>query len=287
MWRIVVAVGLAAFALLGVLGESTRVRAVPEGQWTLAAETDQLRYHVLADETEAPEEVLAAVDRLEEFIDLLAPLWGFAEDRRIDYYRFPSRQAVGELTGVATNGRALAEEGVVHSIQLADAHEVAHVITMKPLPHSGRNVANLWLEGIAMYYTWPSVYYTQEELDEAGMYTEKLGAWHGASVHEQSSRLLEQGKLPALEPLAHGNRVFDRLDTGRTYPAAGSFVTFLIGAAHEDLEALESFRQFVAQADKARAEQATLDAFERAFGRPLSEWEEAWRAFLQSEQATP
>jgi hypothetical protein len=153
----------------------------PRGDWELGAAASvrgtELRYLTLVG-TEPSEPPAAATARLAGFLDEVGPAWRVPDT--IDVYVFPDRATLRDLTGFDTNGRALLELDAVVSIHAADAHEVAHLLTVpveRPL-----HLGGLWLEGIAMYYTWPEVYFDEATLAERGL-PPRLGAWYGASVH--------------------------------------------------------------------------------------------------------
>lgn len=251
---------------------------LPRGDWQVAAagtvHGTELRYLTLVgaayDEAAAP-----AAGRLLRFLDEVGPAWRMPE--RIDTYVFPDRGTLHALTGWDTNGRAILAHDATVSIHAADAHEVMHLLTTptgRPL-----RLANFWMEGVAMAYTWPEVYFDAATLSERGL-PARLGAWYGKTVHGHAQEARERGELPALTPLAHGNQAFLALPDGITYPAAGSFVTFLLGPGHRDATRIAGFRHFLEEANRAPDAAAVLASFERRMGRPLSEAEAAWHAFL-------
>ena len=251
---------------------------LPRGDWEVAASGvvhgTELRYLTLAGTAYAsPAE--PALDRLLHFLDEVGPAWRMPE--RIDYYAFPDRETLRALTGWDTNGRAILAHDATTSIHAADAHEVMHVLTTptaRPLRLGG-----LWMEGVAMYYTWPEVYFDAATLAERGL-PPRLGAWYGRTVHGNAQEARANGELPSLTPLAHGNQAFFALPDGITYPAAGSFVTHLLGAGHGDLERIAAFRAFLDDANAAADTAAVLAAFERHMGVTLADAEAAWHAFL-------
>ena len=272
-------IALAALALLIGCAPSAHDR-LPRGDWEVAAagvvHGTALRYLTLVgaayDEPAAP-----AAERLLRFLEEVGPAWRMPE--RIDYYAFPDRETLRALTGWDTNGRAILAHDATVSIHAADAHEVMHVLTTptaRPL-----RLASLWMEGVAMYYTWPEVYFDEATLAERGL-PPRLGAWYGKTVHGNAREAREQGELPALTPLVHGNQAFTALPDGITYPAAGSFVTFLLGPGHGDAARIAAFRAFLDDANLAPDTTAVLAAFERHLGRSLADAEAAWHAFLDS-----
>ncbi len=251
---------------------------LPRGDWEVAADgvvhETELRYLTLVgaryEEPAAP-----ALQRLLTFLDEVGPAWRMPE--RIDYYAFPDRETLHALTGWDTNGRAILAHDATISVHAADAHEVMHVLTTptaRPL-----RLANFWMEGVAMTYTWPEVYFDAPTLVERGL-PPRLGAWYGKTVHGNAQDARQQGELPALTPLAHGNQAFTALPDGVTYPAAGSFVTFLLGPGHGDAARIAAFRAFLDDANLAPDTAAVLVAFELHLGLSLTAAEAAWHAFL-------
>ncbi len=250
----------------------------PRGDWEVGAVASvrgtELRYLTLVG-TEPSEPPATATARLARFLDEVGPAWHMPDT--IDVYVFPDRATLRDLTGFDTNGRALLELDAVITIHAADAHEVAHLLTVpveRPLRLGG-----LWLEGIAMYYTWPEVYFDEATLAERGL-PPRLGAWYGLTVHGNAQAALARGELPALAPLAHGNRAWNALPGALTYPAAGSFVTHLLGAGHADLARIAAFRGFLEDANDAVDGEGVMASFELHMGVTLAQAEAAWHAYL-------
>jgi hypothetical protein len=91
----------------------------------------------------------------------------------------------------------------------------------------------------------------------------------------QTREFLRAGKLfPLRELLAH-NIGQPGLKTDVGYPAAGSFVGYLIRTY-----GLASFKEVWKLEAREDEEKAKADSWAAAFGRPLGELEEAWRAYL-------
>ncbi len=250
----------------------------PRGDWEVgdvaSVHDTELRYLTIVG-VEPTEPPVTANARLAAFLEEVGPAWRMPET--IDVYVFPDRATLRDLTGFDTNGRALLELDAVISIHAADAHEVAHLLTVpveRPLRLGG-----LWLEGIAMYYTWPEVYFDEATLAERGL-PPRLGAWYGMTVHGNAQAALARRELPALAPLAHGNRGWNALPDTLTYPAAGSFVTHLLGAGHTDLARIAAFRAFLEDANRAVDAEGVLASFERHMGLTLAQAEGLWHIFL-------
>ncbi len=245
---------------------------LPRGDWELVASGETVRYYVLRGHAPvAPPEL--AVARLEAFLDDVGGAWYVPEE--LHYYAFPDRETLRAKTGWDATGRAILDRDAVVSIYAADAHEVAHVLTA---PH-GRplRLANFWLEGIAMYYTWPEVYFGTEGAAGRPL---RIGTWYGRSVHAWAQEALAAVELPALATLVHTNEVWRMLDDAITYPAAGSFTTFLLGPGHRDQERIAALRAFFDDANVAADHAALTRAFEQRLGLSLADAETAWLAFL-------
>jgi hypothetical protein len=271
------AVGIVASLSLTACAPTSRTEP-PRGDWEVGAVASvhgtELRYATLVGVVPG-EPPATANARLAGFLEEVGPAWHMPET--IDVYVFPDRATLRDLTGFDTNGRALLDLDAVISIHAADAHEVAHLLTVpvgRPLRLGG-----LWLEGIAMYYTWPEVYFDEVTLAQRGL-PPRIGAWYGLTVHGNARAARADGELPDLAPLVHGNRSWNALPDALTYPAAGSFVTHLLGAGHTDLARIAAFRAFLDDANRAADAAGVLAAFERHMGLTLTQAETAWHAFL-------
>lgn len=156
---------------------------------------------------------------------------------------------------------------------------MAHLLTVGP--DRPLRLAGFWLEGIAMYYTWPEVFFDAATLAERGL-PPRIGAWYGLTVHGNAQRTRAAGELPALRPLVPGDREFRALPDGVTYPMAGSFVTYLLGPGHADLERIAAFRVFLTEANTSSDTAAVESAFARHLGISLGEAEAGWHGFLDA-----
>jgi|GEM_PF-2018462 len=246
---------------------------LPPGDWELAAEGVTLRYHWLRG---APytSNAASAVERLEAFIAEIGAEWHVPDV--VHYYAFPDRETLREITGWDVTGRAILEHDALVSVYAADAHEIAHILTTprgRPL-----RLANLWLEGIAMYYTWPEVYFVAADLaGRAG----RIGTWHGRSVHAWAQEALTRGQLPPLSALAFDNRTWSVLDSSLSYPLAGSFITHLVGPGHREAQRFAQLRRFFDDANTSATPTQVEAAFERHLGLRLDVAELHWHAFLR------
>ncbi|GEM82041.1 hypothetical protein [Meiothermus hypogaeus] len=265
--------------LLGLLVVGWAVASQPPaGRWVRVGESAHFRYYELADYQNTPRalsraQVSIALLRLEVFWELVAPQWNYPPEAKIAYYRFASADDLARLTGRRFNDRALSGQGIVLSIHASDPYELAQVLTEQTSPH---RIADFWLEGIARYYAWPWMYCPEDNC--ACAYQARLGGWNQRSVHYWAQADLRKGVLPRLEELVYTNLLFERLPTATAYPAAGSFVAFLL----EVLPAqLPQFRQFLTLAASARSQAELLAAFQQVFGLSLSTAEVRWHRFLE------
>jgi hypothetical protein len=235
-------------------------------------------YYYRADEAE-PHRVEAALERLEWFWEFVAPAWDYPRYNRITYYKHASPEGLEESTGRCTNGLAILKKSTVHSINYADAHEVAHLFTTRRLfcLFNCCRLSTFWLEGIAMYYSWPIVYFCSASNH---IHEYRMGTWYGKSVHHYAQTQLLEGRLMAIRPCIYDNDHFGSREAMCSYPAAGSFITFLLGPGHNDLAAVERFKGFFRRINRASSEDEVARIFEEVYGSPLEEVEGAWHQFL-------
>lgn len=154
-------------------------------------------------------------------------------------------------SGLASDeGVFMVHRGGVPSLGLA-AHENAHILGTR---------------------NWGG---TTSFLNEGfGRYAEALAT--DPDLNDRQTReFLRAGKLFPLEELLTHNIGQPGLKTDVGYPAAGSFVGYLIRTY--GLAAFKKVWQLEARED---GEKAKSDSWTTAFGRPLAELEAAWRAYL-------
>lgn len=270
-----VTIGLAFLAMITCA--PFRQHEEPLGDWVVLGESAHIQYlglrdYQATDQTPSKEQVQEALGRLEALVTLTDAVWNVADTPKIRYYRFASVEDRERLTGYQGNGQAFVEQHIVQSIWLTDSHELAHLLTVPlEVPH----LVPFWTEGIAMYYTWP-------QFSEKTIYQAELGAWWGKTVHYWAQQYLKEDTLPALEPLVFAEDNFRSLPEEVGYPVAGSFVTYLLGAAQEDVTKAKQFKEFLRQAVKESTEEGILAAFETRFGVTLWQAEEEWKTFLET-----
>ncbi|MFW5992097.1 MAG: hypothetical protein ACOCQN_02790 [Halanaerobiaceae bacterium] len=248
---------------------------IPAGQWVKVDESEHFVYYSYEDNEYDIQEVNSALKRLENFCEeIVIP----AEDK-IKYYKFRDKEQMKRLTGRSVTGKAFIGSNIVHSIYYSDAHEVAHIITTSHLeaPENTRvNISNFWLEGIAMYYTWPRYYYGEEAEIQSS-----IGVMEGESVHNHAKKRLEQNELPDVKQFIYRNQEFDDLNNVTSYTAAGSFVTYLLGRAQSDPEVIEKYLDFFAEVVKCNSESEVLTVFANVFNKDFDLVVEEWKEYLK------
>lgn len=255
---------------------------IPKGEWLKLGETDHFIYYSLAENQLTQDEVNNALQRLEEFWDEVAPVWAYPGKLKVRYFKFKNRDQVKELTGRYVNGKAILSENIVHSIQFSDAHEVAHLFSTQHVITTGDQVkiANFWLEGIAMYYTWPWVYFGKDHPDLS--IKKSIGVWGKQTVHHHAQTYLNEASLPKLTPLIYKNYNFDDLDDQLSYTTAGSFITYLVGESQSDLEGLQKYKELLYRLNQCNSEAEVLTTFHEIFGKPFTVAEAEWIEYLKT-----
>ncbi|MCX7783790.1 MAG: hypothetical protein N2318_09140 [Meiothermus sp.] len=253
----------------------------PAGRWVRVGESAHFRYYEQAEYQNTPQalsraQVSIALLRLEVFWELVAPQWNYPPEAKIAYYRFASTDDLVRLTGRRFSDRALSGQGLVLSIHASDPYELALVLTEPPSPH---RIADFWLEGIARYYAWPWMYCPEDNC--ACAYQARLGGWNQRSVHYWAQADLRKGMLPRLEELVYTNSVFERLPSATAYPAAGSFLSFLLGIPSNP-QKLQQLNEFLQQIEQASTKAEVTTAFRQSFGSNLADMEAGWQTFLET-----
>ena len=220
---------------------------IEEDAWNLIGETEHLRYYVWDRDT-IPR---WAMELHETECISLCEVLHIRLSYKIDYYKYPSQQALRERTGSTSTGvvRRTATGQAIHTVRRYDPHEVTHAVSH----HLGEPPA-IFDEGLATLYGW------------------KLDTVH-TDAHDRAMALLEQGRLPALRLiLVDGD--FRRYKSYPAYAAAGSFVGHLMNRyGPEGIRSLFALDRF-SQSDEIAV------AFERIYGESIDVFEEAWRAAL-------
>ena len=190
---------------------------------------------------------------------------GVSVPQKIGYYKYRSRQDMGDHTGnFNTNGFATPERFEVHTLWPTDNHEVVHVYTALV----GRP-SDFFNEGIAVaFQTNPAT-------------NDFESVFNGQQVHQACAQYLLLGQLVVpLDRLIQTNDFRAVSDQVLSYRQAGSFVRFVIDR-HGIPRTLEFFRI------SSRTDNLTTmkDRFLAAFGETLETAEAAWTAVLRNPSA--
>jgi hypothetical protein len=195
----------------------------------------------------------------EQYHEWVTAALGVGPLPRLEYYKYRDTAHLMALTG-HQSGTGFAETGSprFHTIWPIDNHESVHAIVMLGIGHP----PPLFNEGVAVaHQTFP----------DRGRFTP---TWNGTDLHELARGYVLAGGLPALSSLLRGADFFDH-DSNVTYPCAGSFVRYVI-----DTHGLAPFKAYVSSARFEDAGGTTEARFQTAFGRPLSDVWNEWRAWL-------
>ena len=112
-------------------------------------------------------------------------------------------------------------------------------------------------------------------------YETPIGAYQGKSIHQQSKELYEEDKLPEIIPLIYGNNNFNEYPESIVYPAAGSFVTYLIGKEHTNPDKIIKFRDFLRKINEVNSTNEVANKFDEFFNESIEDSEENWHLFLE------
>lgn len=187
---------------------------------------------------------------------------GVQAARKIGYYRYASRQDMGEHTGrFNTNGYADASAFEIHTLWPTDNHEVVHLF----LSLVGDAPA-LFSEGTAVAFQVDPV-----KGDLASRFNEE-------EVHEAARRYLASGQLVLpLDGLLDSASFRGITDSTLAYREAGSFCRFLID--RYGIHALLAFFRGGSYSDTAAV---AGSRFQAAFGVSVAQAEAAWLELLRS-----
>jgi hypothetical protein len=198
--------------------------------------------------------------RQEAFHEWAVQRLGVTMPSRLQYNKYRDRNHMQRVSGQLTNGWADPAAFTAHSIWNFDPHEALHVYTAL----IGRP-SDFFNEGIAVALSFDPL---------AGRFT---SLWNSAPIDEIARGLLRGGAMPALASMTE-TTAFRRLSEQTSYPAAGSFVSFMLGV--RGMAATQTFFRTSSRQDA----QATIESrFSDAFGLSLSEAEVRWRSSLTSD----
>jgi hypothetical protein len=196
--------------------------------------------------------------RQEAFHEWVVQQLGVTMPSRLQYNKYRDRSHMQRVTGQLTNGWADPPAFATHSIWNFDPHEAVHVYSAL----IGRP-SDFFNEGIAVALSFDPL---------GGRFT---SLWNATPINDIARGLLRNGTMPALASITE-TESFRRLSEQTSYPASGSFVSFMI--ADRGMTATQTFFRISTRQDT----QATIEArFSDAFGLTLGQAEARWRAFLQ------
>ena len=168
-------------------------------------ESENCRFHFFPNSL-AEVEIKNIIKVQESSRKKILDFFGIKNNRKIDYFLYPTNQVKGEMMGDDGNGNADPKKFEVHAVYNEDVkcigpHEDTHLlVTFLGLP------PQLFREGLAEYMS---------------------ETWHNKNHAEWARQFLSEGKLPDLEQIIDDEKWYE-YDDLIAYPSAGSFVIFLI-----------------------------------------------------------
>jgi hypothetical protein len=221
----------------------------------VAAETASFRFHYAAGDrvdTEWQERYHAwAIEQL-----------GIQLPQKIDYYKYQSREDMGEHTGnYNTNGFADPVRFEVHTLWPTDNHETVHVYTAL----IGRP-SDFFNEGIAVaMQTNPATGNFQS-------------VFNGVEVHQACRQYLQAGSLIVpLERVVQTSDFRAISDSILSYREAGSFMRFVL-----DQYGVQATSQLFRTSSRTDDLSTIKTRFQAAVGASLESVEGAWLAMLRN-----
>ena len=222
----------------------------------VANESASFRYHYVAgDRVDA--------DWQETFHAWATARLGVSLPQKIEYYKYQSRQAMGERTGnYNTNGFAEPSRFEIHTLWPTDNHEVVHIYTALV----GRP-SDFFNEGIAVaFQTNPA----------AGDFE---SVFNGQQVHSACAQYLQAGTLVVpLDRVVSTTDFRAVSDQVLSYREAGSFVRFTI-----DRYGIERVLQFFRLSSPTDGLTVIKERFLTALGVSLEAAEAEWTAMLRNQ----
>jgi hypothetical protein len=182
--------------------------------------------------------------------------------RKIDYFKYQSRQDMGDHTGkYNTNGFADPATFEIHTLWRTDNHEVVHIYTALV----GRP-SDFFNEGIAVaFQTDPP----------AGNFE---SVFNGQSVHQACQQYLQLGTLVLpLDRVVTTNDFRAISDDVLSYHEAGSFMRFVM-----DTYGIERLVDFFRLSGRDDDLSTIKQRFATTIGVPMNTAEAAWTAMLRA-----
>jgi hypothetical protein len=187
---------------------------------------------------------------------------GILLPQKISYYKYVSRQDMGDRTGrYNTNAFALPETFEIHTLWPTDNHEVVHVYTSL----FGRP-SSFFNEGMAVAFQVDPV---------TGDFVSRF---NGVAVHDACRQYLQSGTLVLpLDRIIQGSDLGTVSDSVLAYREAGSFVRFTL-----DQYGLPKMMQFFRTSPSTESAASLKAHFQSALGIPLDQVEQEWLAMLRT-----
>lgn len=183
---------------------------------------------------------------------------GVTVPKKIDYFKYISRQHMGELTGFyTTNAWADPAKFAIHTIWPTDNHESVHLY----MSLIG-DASSLFSEGMAVAF---QVNPARNDFE---------ARWGDQTVHSLAKQFKQTGKLIALDNLLESNG-FRSYPSEITYPEAGSFIRFMI-----DSFGLENMKDIFRTGSKDDSKEIIKEKFKALYGFSIEQAEKEWLEFL-------
>ncbi len=248
-------VGASTLTIVFACGGSSGPSSPSQSPLPVVAESASFRYHY------------AAGDGVDAGWQETYHTWAIAKlgvqvPQKIDYYKYQSRQAMGDHTGnYNTNGFADPARFEIHTLWPTDNHEVVHVYTALV----GRP-SDFFNEGIAVAF----------QTDPAAGNFESV--FNGQQVHQACQQYLQAGALVLpLDRVAQTSDFRAITDQVLSYREAGSFMRFLMDT-YGTAAVLGFFRVSGRDDNLATIRQR----FATTMGVPLESAESAWTSMLRA-----
>ena len=181
---------------------------------------------------------------------------------KLNYYKYVDREHLERITGKETNGFAEIDNYNFHSIWFAEGHECIHSLVVNLIGHPPA----LFNEGIAVALAPQPIY-------GHGVF-QPVPTWSGVELDVIAADLKQADEIPPLDDILNSFGFFT-YDTNKTYPMAGSFVSYLI-----QNYGIDTLKEFFVSVEFLTADNETKEAFENAYGISVDEAWEAWKTNL-------
>lgn len=174
---------------------------------------------------------------------------GVTSDAVIKYYLYPDTATIRDVLSLKGFQYVSWDDQEIHTINPNDNHEVVHFIT--------------------------DAYGTPPRAFTEGTVFWLLDDWAGWPVHKVAAYRLASGNLVTLQHLTDYN-TFAPLDPGLTFPAAASFIGFIV-----ERWGVDKLMDFYEAASGVNSYGGFEVAFEKVYEVGAADAEEWWRTFLR------